>query len=388
MSRGLARRHHSVRVVTAHPHYPEWAIAPGYGQWSRTEELGGVRVDRLLHYVPSEPSLVPRTASELSFGIRQIMTRWGAPDSIVAVSPGLLSSALARLRAKITHRRTPFVVWVQDLYGLGTRETGQAAGVALRAVVSIERWLLRSASQVVVIHDRFADRVHVDFGVPRDRITVVRNWTHIPPMEEISAEGMKSARAKFGWSESDIIVLHTGNMGVKQGLHHVVSAARLAHEQRERIRFVLIGNGSQRDELVRLADAAPANVQFIAPLGDDDFADALRSADVLLVNELPGVAEMAVPSKLTSYFAAARPVLAATDVGGITAQEVASAGAGVVVRAGDPEALIEGARLLTSDADAAVEMGRAGRRYRETVLDETFAIDSFDSLLRDLADRG
>ena len=120
----------------------------------------------------------------------------------------------------------------------------------------------------------------------------------------------------------------------------------------------------------------------------NDFADALRSADVLLVNELPGVAEMAVPSKLTSYFAAARPVLAATDVGGITAQEVASAGAGAVVRAGDPEALIEGARLLTSDADAAVEMGRAGRRYRETVLDETFAIDSFDSLLRDLADRG
>ena len=89
-----------------------------------------------------------------------------------------------------------------------------------------------------------------------------------------------------------------------------------------RVRFVLVGNGSQRDDLQQRADAHATTTQLLPPLADGDFTDILQAADILLVNELPGVAEMAVPSKLTSYFAAGRPVLAATDSTGITAQEV------------------------------------------------------------------
>ncbi len=93
---------------------------------------------------------------------------------------------------------------------------------------------------------------------------------------------------------------------------------------------------------------------------------------------------MAVPSKLTSYFAAGRPVLAATDDSGITAQEVRAARAGVVVPAGSPEKLLEGALTLAADTETAAAFGENGRAYRQTVLDESFAIDRFDSLLTKL----
>ncbi|WP_234057977.1 glycosyltransferase [Microbacterium sp. NFH-22A-Y] len=378
---GLARHGHEVRAITAHPHYPDWKITPGYGQWSRSEQIDGVVVTRLRHYVPPQPSPLPRALSEATFGVRQLLARWGRPTSIVAVSPALISSALVRLRARLTHRKTPFVVWVQDLYGIGISETGQGGGAAARVIRGIEGWLLRSASAVVVIHDRFADRVHDDFGVPRDRIVVVRNWTHLPPLPPVDVAAVRAAR---GWDDDEVIVVHTGNMGVKQGLHHVVDAGRLASQRGERVRFVLVGNGSQRDELQRRAEAEPTTAQFLPPLDDRDFTDVLQAADILLVNELPGVAEMAVPSKLTSYFAAGRPVLAATDATGITAQEVRSADAGVVVEAGDPVALLAGVRALAADKDAAARFGANGKRYRETVLNETFAIDRFDSLLADL----
>ena len=39
---------------------------------------------------------------------------------------------------------------------------------------------------------------------------------------------------------------------------------------------------------------------------------------------------------------------------------------------------------LLSDPVTAARLGENGKRYRETVLDETFAIDRFDSLLADL----
>ena len=152
MASGLVRRGHDVRVLAGHPHYPEWEVAPGYGQWSHREQIDGVTVDRVRHYVPAHPSPAPRAAAEITFGIRQMFARWGRPAALVAVSPALISSALVRLRARITHRDTPFIVWVQDLYGLGLSETGQGSGLVARIVSGIERWRLRSASMAVVIH--------------------------------------------------------------------------------------------------------------------------------------------------------------------------------------------------------------------------------------------
>ena len=52
MARGLARRGFITRVLTTHPHYPDWKVQPGYGEWSRSEQIDGVAVTRLKHYVP------------------------------------------------------------------------------------------------------------------------------------------------------------------------------------------------------------------------------------------------------------------------------------------------------------------------------------------------
>jgi hypothetical protein len=57
----------------------------------------------------------------------------------------------------------------------------------------------------------------------------------------------------------------------------------------------------------------------------------MRAVDALLVSEKPGIVEMAVPSKLTSYFSTGLPAKATTEEGCTTAEEIVSSGAGVVV---------------------------------------------------------
>ena len=377
MARGLARRGFITRVLTTHPHYPDWKVRAGYGQWSRSEHLSGVDVTRLKHYVPSTPKGLLRAISEATFGARVAVHEWDEPDAIVVVSPALISSLFAALRARITHRKTPLVVWVQDLYTLGMVETGQAGGLSLKVMAAVEGWLLRHADRVVVIHDRFAKRVAEDFGVPTDRIEVVRNWTHLPPAPDVD---VLAARARLGWAPGETIVLHAGNMGVKQGLQNVVEAARLASQRNLPVRFVLLGHGAERERLQALG-AGLDTLQFLAPLNDVEFGNALASADCLLVNELPGVSEMAVPSKLTSYFSAGRPVVAATDVSGITAEEIRNADAGVVVPSGDPAALVDAVFELAGDPDHSEHLGQNGLLYRKTVLDEESAINRFTQML-------
>jgi glycosyltransferase involved in cell wall biosynthesis len=262
-------------------------------------------------------------------------------------------------------------------------ETKEGGGLAIRITKSVERYVLRAADAVVVIHPRFADYVAETLGVERDRIVVIRNWTHLKPTPVVS---QNDARAALGWPTDVALAVHTGNMGAKQGLENVVEAARLADQRQSPIKFILVGDGGEREALERLAHGVE-RIAFVDPLDDADYGSALAAADCLVVNELPGVAAMAVPSKLTSYFDAARPILAATDANGITAGEVEQANAGVVVPAGDPEALLTAALELASDSGRAAAYGAAGRRFRTEVLDADAAIDAFDRVIDEVVNQ-
>jgi glycosyltransferase involved in cell wall biosynthesis len=236
---------------------------------------------------------------------------------------------------------------------------------------------------VAVIHDRFAAHISENLRVESERIRVVRNWTHL---EDLDLPPRLKTREKYNWSPDETIALHAGNMGVKQGLENLVAAAKAADERGERVRFVLLGKGNQR-EVIRAAAAGIRNIQFIDPLPDLEYQATMAAADVLIVNEKPGVAEMAVPSKLTSYFSTGLPVVVATDEGSVTAGEIESSGGGLRVDAGDPEALLEAIRALAADELRASELGRRGRAFREEVLSEDAAVSAYANWLSGLVDK-
>jgi glycosyltransferase involved in cell wall biosynthesis len=372
-------------VITTHPHYPAWKISEGYGGWSQHDVHEGVRVERKLHYVPRKPRGLQRLLSELSFGARLLFARWGRPDIVVLVSPALFSSAVAGLRARWGIHKPTVVTWVQDLYSLGIVETGQGGSGLAALMGRVEGTVLRASDGVAVIHTRFKDHVVEKLNVAPGSVSVIRNWSHLVPPPNVDRD---ATRTRLGWRDDEIIVLHAGNMGVKQGLENVVEAARYAEQADLPLRFVLLGGGNQRDRLVALADGVD-RVSFLDPLPDDLFQEALASADVLLVNEKPGIAEMAVPSKLTSYFSTGVPVIAATDKGSVTDAEIAASGGGIRVPAGDPRALAESANTLARDRALSHTLGVAGRDFRERQLSEAAAIDRYAEWLTSLAtDRG
>jgi putative colanic acid biosynthesis glycosyltransferase WcaI len=381
LAAGLSARARSVTAYVAHPFYPEWKVRQGYGQWASTETIDGVTVHRVRHYVPCPPRGVRRLLSEISLGVRLLFSRLGSDSVVVAVSPALFATALVALRIRLTPMRPPLVIWVQDIYTLGMVETKEGGGISTSVTKFVERFALRAADRVVAIHPRFADHLILEVGIKPERVAVIRNWTHLRPSPVLSRH---DARAALGWPKDVFLAVHTGNMGAKQGLENIVQAARLADERRAPIKFLLVGDGGERAGLERLA-VGIERLEFIDPLDDADYRCALAAADCLVVNELPGVATMAVPSKLTSYFDASRPILAATDLHGITAGEIERAKAGVVVAAGDPLALLEMALQLVQDERHAVEYGAAGRRYRMEVLDAEAAITEFDRLIDEVA---
>lgn len=381
LAEGLAAAGHSVRIITGYPHYPEWRLREGYDGWSRNEIINGITVKRLRHYVPRRPDAVRRMHMELSFGVRAMLTGWGRPHVVLVVSPALFSSGLAMLRARVQLNRPAIGVWVQDIYSRGLIETGTGSGRAAGVVARIESMILRSADGVVAIHERFREHIVGSLGVRMGAVAVIRNWTHLP---ESPTVGREDFRQQFGWGTEDVVVLHAGNMGKKQGLENVINAARIAQARQSPVRFVLMGDGNQRQRLESLA-VGVGNLDFVDPLPGSEFQLALAAADVLLVNELPGVKDMAVPSKLTSYFNAGVPVLAATDDGSVTAFEITASGGGVRVNAADPAALVDAAEDLGRNPFAASELGARGLRFSRDTLSESAAVHHYDEFITSLA---
>jgi glycosyltransferase involved in cell wall biosynthesis len=372
MARGIARDH-DVQVVTAHPHYPDWQIFDGYGGWRRHERDSAADVLRLRHYVPQNPVGTTRILSEATFAARALASRARRADLVVTVSPALLPVFSARALAALW--QAPLGIVVQDLYSRALEEVGMLGKRSSGAATLLESALLRSASGIVAIHDRFADTMTTRLHVDPHRITVIPNWTHVPP----PSGDRLAVRRRMGWG-GETVVLHAGNMGAKQGLDSVVRAAAMQDNlsgitDSPRIRFVLMGNGNQRAALERQA-AGLGSIDVINGVPDADFSDVLSAADVLLLHEKPGLVEMCVPSKLTSYFAAGRPVLAATDPRSAAAAEIGASGAGRLVPPGDPAALLAALDQLTSDK-ATDQMGPNGQAYAREHLTEESALTAY-----------
>lgn len=375
----LADAGFEVEVLAGVPHYPAWQVFP-QEQWSAAESQGNLRVRRFKSYIPTQPTFVKRAVYEVLHGVRFASALDRSADAVILVTPALLTAAVVRTRIALWRSRPRLVLWMQDLYSAGIAETPGASGGIAGSVISwLESRLARSVDQVVVIHQRFQRYVTENLGVRSDRLTVIRNWSHVQP---VSANEVGRVRSALGWSRpGETIVLHAGNMGEKQGLENVVNAARYAESVGAPIRFVLMGDGNQREPLEALG-AGCRNLEFKEPASADEFMAVLGAADVLLVNERPSMLEAAVPSKLTSYFATGRPVLAATSKLSITSEELALSGAGETVSPTDPAALVSAALELGSERGA--EFAMAGPAFVKQYLSPEAASAAFGRLIHGL----
>ncbi|MFJ4961756.1 glycosyltransferase [Streptomyces sp. NPDC088729] len=362
-------------ALTGMPHYPSWRLDERYrGVRRTTESRGGVQVHRRRHYVPTRQTALRRglfEASLLATGL--IAPPPGRPDAVIAQMPSLAGGVLGARLAR--RHRVPYLPVVQDLMGAAAAQSGiRGGGRAAAVAAAAERYALRGAALVGVIHESFVPGVTA-LGVDPGRIRIVPNWTHVQPPSADRA----ATRARLGWSEDATVLLHSGNMGLKQGLEVLVDAARSAPD----LRVVLMGDGNQRDGLRARAARLP-NVDFLEPAGAEEFTDVLAAADVLAVTQRASVLDMSVPSKLTSYFVSGRPVIASVADRGGTADEVRRSGAGVLVAPEDPAALLEAVRGLAADPAAADALGAHGPRYVARHLSREAGLARFDALLAEV----
>ena len=348
-ARAMTRRGPQVQVVAAHPHYPEplW----GTRLSAYRERRDGVDVLRLPLWIGRETA-AQRFRQEFSFAASLGTASVVLPraDVIVAVSPSF--PALAPVMAIGRIRRTPWLLWLQDILPDAAATTGMLDdGLLLRALRRFERAAYRSAREVVVISEAFKRNLAAK-GVPETKTRRIYNPS--PVETGVFREGAVDARR----------ALIMGNIGHSQGLAEVVRTVEDSGVL-EHVGGVLriAGQGVRADE-VRAA-VRTERVKMVGLLHGEEMEAELAETSLGVVTQRPDVTEFNLPSKLMNYMAHGLPVLAVVGPGSETARLVNESGAGVVVDAARLEDLPAALSALLTAPDQLRRMGLAAHRYAE-----------------------
>lgn len=367
----LASVGHEVTVLAGVPHYPGWRVAPP--PWEMREERNGVTLVRRRHYVPRTQGAAKRAAYELSLYLGSALTRTRTrPDVIIGVIPSLASGVLAHALSR--RLRAPYALLFQDLMGRGAAQSGVSGGRRVASLVrAVECRVARGASMIGIVAQGFRDYLEEE-GISSDRIMRLRNWARWTQPTWDPEE----TRARFRLHRP--FVLHAGNMGSKQGLGNVLRAAQVLADAN--ITVVLAGDGNRREWLEsQVRDMQLPNVAFVDPQPPGPYESLLSAAEVLLLNQGREVVDMSLPSKLTSYFAAGRPIIAAVSPKSEAAQEVSNARAGIIVEPDNPRALAEAVVDLVHEPGLRERLGGSGRAYAHSELLAERALPRYEDLV-------
>ncbi|HTK90562.1 MAG TPA: WcaI family glycosyltransferase [Verrucomicrobiae bacterium] len=378
----LAAKGHHVTMVTGFPYYPRWRVAPEYrGRLVARERRNGVEIRRSWLYVPRRVTTLRRVLHEASFiASATLRAALGSrPDLLMTVSPPLglaLSSVLLGRLWGI-----PYVFHVPDLQPDAAVELGMLpTGRVVRLLYAVERLAYRHAALISTLTRAMQQRI-IDKGIAPSRVTLFPDWADPALFSLPTTGGGAEARRTFDLGER-FVVLHAGNMGVKQGLDVVVDAAARTRDRAD-IVYLLVGDGAARPALeARAAAAGLPNLRFLPLQPDPVFRDLLAAANLTLVTQQAVVADIVFPSKVLTVLAAAKPVVASLNASSEVARVIIEARAGLVTPAEDGAALADAVRALRDDPERRRQMAAEGRVYARAHWDRALTLGDMERALR------
>ena len=350
---------HDVTVLTGMPYYPEWTIRQRYrGRMFMTEHSHDITVRRVWLYVPKVLSPMTRIAHEISFSalasLRALVQRF---DLLLCISPPFTAAFAAALVASL--RRKTLCLYLHDIQPDTAVALGMLASTGLIRFLSwVERRVYARSTKILVLSEAMARNLEAK-GVSREKLVVV------PPAVDVAEPGEKKRGGntfrELHGLHSKFLVMYSGNLGVKQSPTMIVECAKRLVDHAD-IFFAVSGEGAMKEAVQkRIGELGLTNIRLFPLCERDELPGRLSSADLLLAPQRREVVDVLVPSKVLTYFASGRPVLASAHPDSELARLITDNDAGMVVPPGDVDAMAEAILFLRAHPLTAHEMG--GRGY-------------------------
>lgn len=335
-----AEHGHEVHVVSGIPNYPNGKFHEGYGLFKkRHETVNGVNVTRL--------PIFPRGNSKIMLMLNYfsyLIVGWvwmlfhamfHKYDRVFVqqLSP-VMMSVPGVLYKRI--RKVPLYTWVLDLW---PESLTAAGGINNKYVLSFFRHYVKSEyihSDKILISSRSFEKSISEYGDYKEKIIYYPQWSDSNDGALVEPPNAPSIPDGF-------ILMFAGAVGEAHGFECTMQAALLTKEHKD-IKWVIVGDGRKLD-WVRSFVKDNGLVDTVFTLGRypaETMPWFFKQADIMLVtlSDDP-LFKLYAPAKISSYMAAAKPILAVLN--GEGAEVIKDADCGWSLPAGDADGL---ARLV------------------------------------------
>ncbi len=337
---GLIERGHEVTVYTGLPNYPEGKFYPGYSLLGPYKESKGkIKIIRCPLLPRGKNNSISLILNYFSFfflaSVFAPLLVHGKFDKIFVYEPSPVTVAFPGIVLKYL-KNAPMFFWVTDLWPESIEATGVVKNKSIIGLVAVMvRWLYKHSDKILVTSKGFIPRVK-SLGVKDSQIIYFPQWAEKLYSEKLSDNFQDPLIPSSGFK-----IMFAGNIGSSQDFKTIVEAALLLKNYNE-IYFLILGDGLMKKwaEAEVIKHNLQKNFIFLGKKPVEMMPNYYSKSDVMLMSLTnTDLFSITVPSKLQSYLASGKPVLASMN--GEGADIVNEWKAGLTCPASNPKLLSE-----------------------------------------------
>jgi glycosyltransferase involved in cell wall biosynthesis len=352
LSTVLVSQGYDMEVWCAQPSYTSTAKQP------KTLIYKGIRINYLKSTSFRKDNFAGRIVNVFTFSFivaLRLLFSASRTQVISHTTPPFLAIIIS-LICKIKKR--PFVYVLMDVFpdGLIRLKKVSHRNVFIKIWYTWHLAALKRCAKIVVIGRDMLKWIKEIYPEDSGKISYIPVWQDedvIRPMDFKSNPFV--VKNQLG---DEFVVQYSGNMGLWNEMETI---GKVINSKPDKIKFVIIGSGIRRNELLNTIKSGSANVVYFQFQSNADYAQSVAACHVGLVSLRDGLEGIAVPSKIIGIMAAGIPVIALVPAQSEIAYIVREENCGYIIHPSDSEGLLNAIIKLRSDENLRAKFGKNGR---------------------------
>lgn len=279
MARRLVKAGHQVTMITSSSFFP-----PHYQLSKRIThlEIEGISLRVIRVPYSNKLSYMERIKAFFEFALKAIVetAKTRSVDLVFATSTPL-TIAVPAIFGKLWHKK-PMVFEVRDLWPEVPIAMGVLSNrVTIWAAKLLEKWAYSNSTRVVALSQGMADGI-VRAGYSGQKIAVIPNSCDVDLFRVSELEG-EAFLEKHPYLKKGPLVTYTGTLGAVNGLDYMVDIASHMLKIDPSVRFLIVGDGKQKDFIVERAmmlGVLEKNLWILPPVAKKEIPGILSASTV------------------------------------------------------------------------------------------------------------
>ncbi|MBR1627564.1 MAG: glycosyltransferase family 4 protein [Bacteroidales bacterium] len=373
-----------VEILTAMPNYPQMEIHEAYKKKKYVEEeISGLKVKRTWIYVSKDKSVIKRLLNYFSFVFSSLFfgfLKLERKDVLMVESPPLFLGITAFLLSKA--KKAKLVFNVSDLWPESAEKLDIIHNrILLKLATKLEEFCYKKSALISGQTQGICKNIKDRF--PHKKVYWLKNGVDIK-FYDINKQLQHHFRKDKGFSATDFILFYGGIIGYAQGLDVILHAADRLKNNTD-IKFVLLGNGPEKERLLKMkTEMQLENVFFYDAVPKSQMQEIITQTNATIVPlKRLDLFKGAIPSKIFENLALKKPILLGVE-GEAKELFIDEGKCGLSFEPENDKDLAEKIMYLYAHPEQATQFGNNGLKYASEKFNRDIIAQEFYNELRNL----